>query len=277
MAGSFPRHSSHLSLFSVLDSATFLVSSLFIWMVRGEYKASPEKGKDDTDVHSDDDSNQNTTSYADGVKYLFNSYFAALIFIKACAGLSYGASDILNVVLSERHDDGADNLGSDLKLGVMFFFVGIGCLIGPLVTEPFVDAERPATLQLSCVLSFAAANIGYAGWYWGGSSFYVLCGFAMVRAAGASVIWIHSSILLQKFASTEMMGRIMSMDFAAALSAEALSAYLCGYLIDQYGFSFHQVTFGLTIISLFSTVFWFAYHFSGRGAMKYKVPGTANR
>mmetsp|Transcript_22083 Transcript_22083/g.54573 ORF Transcript_22083/g.54573 Transcript_22083/m.54573 type:complete len:521 (+) Transcript_22083:64-1626(+) len=256
-----------------LDASTFLLSSIFIWMVRGEYKAVPEKEKDDTEVQPE---SSHSANYMDGVKYLFSSYFAALIFVKAFGGLAYGACDVLNVVLAEQDDNNAAGFSSDFKLGVMFGFVGTGCLIGPLVTERFVNAERPATLQLSCALSFAAATIGYIGWCWGSPSFWVLCGFAMIRAAGANVIWINSSILLQKFASTEMMGRVMSMDYAFALSTEALSAYLCGYLIDRYALSFHQVSYGLTIISLFSTVFWFVYHYSGRGAMKYRVPGMTN-
>lgn len=262
------RQYSHISLLPVLDAATFLLSSVLIWMVRGDYRAAPEE-KRNAEIQLTSD---HGTSYIEGVKYLFSSYFAALIFLKGFGGLAYGACDILNVVLSEQSNGTvADDLSSDLKLGAMFAFVGMGCLIGPLVTEPFVDAERPATLQLSCVLSFAAATIGYVGWSWKSTSFWFLCGFAMIRAAGASIIWINSSILLQKFAAAEMMGRVMSMDYAIALSTEALSAYLCGYLMDRYGLSFHQVAFGLTIISLVSTIFWSVYHFSGRGAMKYMV------
>ncbi|CAJ1903046.1 unnamed protein product [Cylindrotheca closterium] len=253
-----------------LDAGTFVLSAFFIWMVRGEYRAVPKKEEGDTNFQPDPG---HSTSYLDGVKYLFSSYFAALIFVKAFAGLAYGACDILNVVLSELGDDA---LSVDFKLGVMFGFVGIGCLIGPFVTEPFMDAERPVTLQLSCVLSFAVATIGYMGWCWGPPSFWILSGFAMIRSAGSSVLWINSSILLQKFSSTEMMGRVMSMDYAVALAAEALSAYLCGYLMDRYGLSFHQVVFGLVIISSVSTVFWFVYHFTGRGAKKYKATGTPN-
>lgn len=254
-------------LLAVLDAATFLISSLLIWMVHGDYRAVPE---DKNDAEAQDDESDHGTSYIEGVQYLFSSYFASLIFLKGFGGLAYGACDILNVVISEQNDGTiADGLTSDLKLGVMFAFVGTGCLIGPLISDPLVDAERPATLQFSCVLSFAAATIGYLGWSWLSPSFWYLCGFAMIRAAGSSIVWINSSILLQKFATTEMMGRVMAMDYAIALSAEAISAYLCGYLMDHYRFSFHQITLGLTTISLMSTSFWFGYHYSGRGALKY--------
>lgn len=240
-------------------------------MVRGDYKAAPKK-KYGTDFRSDSD-HHHGTSYIAGVKYLFSSYFAALVFLKGFSGMAYGACDILNVVLAEQVGGG---IGVNIKLGVMFAFVGIGCLIGPLLAEPFVDAGRPATLQLSCALSFAGSTIGYLGWCWQGASFWVLCGFAVIRSAGSSIIWINSSILLQKFSSTEMMGRVMSMEWAIALSGEALSAYFCGFLIDHYGFTFYQVSFGLTIISFVSTIFWFTYHFAGRGACKYNGKATVH-
>ncbi|CAJ1903089.1 unnamed protein product [Cylindrotheca closterium] len=265
-----------------LDAGTFVLSALFMWMVRGEYRAVPVRGEYKTNpkkkagaiVHPVQPDLVHSASYVDGVKYLFSSYFAALIFVKGIGELASGACDVLNVVVSEQDDDTgglSSGFSSNFKLGVLFFFVGTGCMIGPLVSQPFVDAERPSTLQLSCALSFAIATIGYVGWCWGPPSFWVLCFFALLRSAGSSVTWINSSILLQKFASTEMMGRVMSMDYAVALAGEALSAYLCGFLMDRYGLSFHEVVFGLTMISLISTAFWFIYHFSGRGAVKYRV------
>lgn len=272
------------------------MSAMFMWMVRGDYKAMPERKYDDDDdglfksesdhdttVESESDQESSfdsestsssfseiyhDTSFLAGVKYLWSSDFCSLVLLKGIYGLVWGATDILTVVLSETPMD--TGIGSDVKLGIMFAFVGVGALLGPLMTQPFLDVERPTTLQWSCVLAFAATAIGNVGWCSQSASFWILGIFAMIRQAGASVIWINSSLMLQKFTSTAMMGRVLAMDEAIALAAEALSAYVCGLAMDRYGLSFYQVSLGLVIISIGSTVFWFWYHSSGRGAKKYE-------
>lgn len=49
---------------------------------------------------------------------------------------------------------------------------------------------------------------------------------------GAAINWIDSSLLLQKFSSDEMMGRLSSADFSLALLGEASSAYIAVFLQD---------------------------------------------
>lgn len=205
------------------------------------------------------------TSIKEGGQYLQSSFFASLVFLKGSSALAYGACDVLNVVLSEEGDE----IGKDKKLGILFSLVGTGCLLGPLLTEPFINVERPSTLQLSCVLSFGVSTIGYLGWSFD-LSFWLICIFALIRSAGSSIIWINSTLLLQKFASPNMMGRVLATDFAIALLAEALSAYYCGVLLDKHGLSAYQVSFILAIFSLVLTIAWTVYHSSGHGALKYR-------
>jgi hypothetical protein len=245
----------------VIDSATFLASAYLLWQVNGEYNVS----KDDSDRMGQHSVANGWQSIKDGVRYLCSSFFAPLVFLKGTCALAYGACDVLNVVLSEQ-GDGRDK---DKKLGILFSLVGTGCLLGPLLTEPFLDMERPSTLQLSCVLSFGITAIGYLGWSFE-SSFWVISVFALIRAAGTSIIWINSTLLLQKFSTPKMMGRVLAIDFAIALLAESLSAYYTGVLLDKEGLSTYQVSFLLAIFSLVLTVVWSVYHISGHGAIKYQ-------
>jgi hypothetical protein len=246
-----------LCFVSVFDSATFLASAFLLWLVRGEYNVS----ESEKESHSVADAIE---SIKDGAHYLSSSFFASIIFFKASGALAWGACDILNVVLSEE----GDAKDSNQKVGILFCLAGIGCLLGPLLTEPFVDVAKPSSLQLSCVLSFAVSAIGYLGWSFP-SHFLVISLFALIRSAGSSIIWINSTLLLQKFTSPEMMGRVLATDYALALLAEALSAVYCGVLID-HGLSAYRVSFLLAILGLFFTLGWSVYHISGHGAKKFR-------
>ena len=256
----------------LIDSSTFLMSAFLLWLIHGEYNVSDTTTATTTNTTVKEGRQQSTLletiqGMVDGAKYLWSSFFAALIFLKGSCALSYGACDVLNVVLSEE-GDGRDK---DKKLGILFSLVGTGCLLGPLLTEPFVNVERPSTVQSSCVFSFALSVIGYLGWSFDGSSFWVISIFALIRAAGSSIIWINSTILLQKFSSPEMLGRVLATDYAIALSAEALSALTAGILMDnpERGLSAYDVSFVLAIQCFIFTFLWAYYHVSGHGAMKY--------
>jgi hypothetical protein len=250
---------SHFPYEPVIDSATYLASAFLLWMVRGEYNVSdPEKQTESPWI-------QFKSMTVEGVQYLSSSFFGALVLLKAMAALAYGACDVLNVVLSELGDTGDRNR----KVGILFSVVGIGCLLGPLIAEPYVDVERPTTVQLSCVIAFGISALGYFGWIIE-SPFWCLSLVALFRSAGSSIIWINSTLLLQKFSAPKMLGRVLAADYALALLAEALSAYLCGFLIDQAGLSAYQVSFVLAALTTLLTVIWSWYHISGHGAGKYK-------
>ena len=243
-----------------IDAATYLASAFFLWLVRGDYNVS------DPDKKPEPPWDQFKGMILEGAKYLSSSFFGALVLLKATGAIAWGACDVLNVALSEL-GDASDN---NRKIGILFSVVGIGCLLGPLLTEPCVDLERPTTVQLSCVISFGICTIGYLGWSFV-SPFPFISLVALLRSAGASTVWINSTLLLQKFSSPQMLGRVLAVDYALALLAESLSAYICGILIDRAGLSPHEVSFVLTIISLVLTLVWSLYHISGRGAGIYKA------
>ena len=167
--------------------------------------------------------------------------------------------------------EAGDPADSNWKVGMLFSVVGIGCLVGPLLAEPYLDIERPTTVQLAIVLAFGLSTIGYFGWSFK-FSFVWICLVALVRSAGSSIIWINSTLLLQKFSSPDMLGRVLAADYALALSAEAFSAYMCGILMDVGNLSAYQVSSVLAVVTAVQTILWSYYHLSGRGAGKYRKP-----
>jgi hypothetical protein len=86
---------------------------------------------------------------------------------------------------------------------------------------------------------------------------------------GCSVVWINSSLLLQKFCAPDMLGRVASIDYSAALLTEGLSAVLAGLLQDRYSLSAEEVSLLQGVACTVLLFVWCAYHFNGGGAASY--------
>ena len=258
----------------LIDSATYLISSGILCAMRGTYNVA------ETTTSNTNSSTKTEKGYSsawdqfksmsiEGANYLRASFFGGLIFLKFSAGSVYGPADVLNVAYSEAPLTGEIVVDSSIRLGILFAVVGVGCLVGPLVVEPFLDMKRPTTLQLSCIFSHVLMAMGYFGWF-ANASYWSLCIFATLRAAGSSIIWINSGILLQKFSEPEMLGRVTAVEYALGLLSEATTAFFCGFLLDFVGLTPSQVSLLSGCTGAFWVLAWSFYHISGRGAFMYQ-------
>lgn len=136
--------------------------------------------------------------------------------------------------------------------------------------------KQPRSLQRVCILSLAISGLGFFGVALF-DPFWSICLFTLLRTAGASVNWIDSSLLLQKFTSDEMMGRVLSIDFCFALLTESFSAYLAGYLQDQIGFSAQEVALLMAWIGVGVALVWLVYDLAGKGAAAAPQKRTATK
>ena len=203
----------------LIDSATYLLSACFIWMIRGRYIAvsTDEASKEeiastitivkDADLCIPDNAVQwislaeAAKMMTDGFTYLRSKSWGALVFLKFCACLVYGSADVLNVAFSERTSTYGDSNdvaleGSSGRLGILFASVGVGCFVGPVVIEKVTDVEKTTSLEMACIVSYLLLGLGYFGMA-GIEGFTSICFFNAVRAAGSSIVWIYSSLLLQ--------------------------------------------------------------------------------
>ena len=174
----------------VVDSVTFVISAQLIWAVNGNWSVASASL---TSMSAWDKAKR---MVRDGATYITSINFWPLIFLQFSAALVYGGSDVLNVSFSERDAGLNDEARNSERLGFLFCAAGIGCFIGPIISDHFTNMDSYLSILSACVLSFFLMG---AGWF-GVScfeSFELTAFFTVVRASGSSIQWIYSSLLLQ--------------------------------------------------------------------------------
>jgi hypothetical protein len=176
---------------SVVDSITYLLSAQLMWLVGGKWNVAKEESISIANPL------QLIIAYKvltyEGIQYLSKCSFAIFVTLKSTGAVTFGCSDVLNVRLSHKADDEARD---STRLGVLFAMFGLGCLIGPLISDRFVSMKRPRSILGACVIAFAVLSMGFAG-IGLSRSFHSVCISTVIRGCGSSVLWINSTLLLQ--------------------------------------------------------------------------------
>mmetsp|Transcript_24217 Transcript_24217/g.57063 ORF Transcript_24217/g.57063 Transcript_24217/m.57063 type:complete len:543 (+) Transcript_24217:147-1775(+) len=213
---------------------------------------------DDSSVDPDDSGEiGGLVLFVNGLKFLFRKepLVGACALLKGSASLVYGAVDVLNVAFSARGSE-SDPSKTSVKLGFLFGCVGVGCIIGSAASDAFSDMSLPRRTARVCLGGFLSIGIGML-WMWATpDNFASVCLSTVIRSIGSSVVWINSSLLIQKFTPPELLGRVSSFDSGAALCAEALSALVGAMLMDQKGLSPEGLALILGCIALLFFFVW---------------------
>jgi MFS family permease len=192
-----------------------------------------------------------------GLKFLFleEPLVGACTLLKGSAALTYGAVDVLNVSFSSRGSE-SDPSKTSLKLGLLFGSVGVGCILGSLITDALSDPSFPRRIVRVCLGGFSCI---FVAMFWMAATpdlFVSLCFSTVIRSIGTAIVWINSTLLIQKFTPQNLLGRVSSFDSAVALFAEALSALGGGILMDQNGLSAKELSLILAGVALCFFLFW---------------------
>jgi hypothetical protein len=179
----------------------------------------------------------------------------AYALLKGTAALAFGATDVLNVSFSARGSED-DPEKTSLKLGALFCCVGIGCIGGSMLCDMLVTLSQPLRIVRLCLVGYIVMSLGCLMMGMFPDQFACICLSGIIRSSGSSLIWINSVLLLQKYSPPIVLGRIRSIDVAAALLGEAVSAMGAGLLMDNLAVSPEQLSLLLAVVSLGVFFFW---------------------
>jgi len=144
----------------------------------------------------------------------------------------------------------------------------LGCLVGPVVANYYTDPKRPSTLQAACVGSMAIMGAGWVG-IMAFPNFWTVCAFSSLRTFGAAILITNSTLLLQRLSAKEMLGRVLSFEFAFSMGFDSLSNYTAGVLQDE---GWNKEEIAAVAATLASGLFLFLGHlplFRGRCSRKF--------
>jgi predicted MFS family arabinose efflux permease len=231
----------------VLDSLTFIASALLILSVKLPRRPARVKAKLNIGKAL------GITDTIEGARYVkHRSRVLAYLMVKPAWGLGGGILTLL-AVFGERVFPVAGKTATGI--GVLFTARGIGTAVGPIVAQRWAG-ETPKRMQNAIGIAFLIAGVFYIAF--GVSRNYTLALlFLAIAHCGGSILWVFSTVLLQREVEDKFRGRVFAAELALLTLTMAASNYLVGELMDRFGFSPRMVTAGVGTFFLLPGLIWF--------------------
>lgn len=231
----------------ILDALTYLLSAALIAGVRLPKRAAREKRKL-TFARA-----VGITETVEGARYVKRRpRVLALLLVKPAWGLGGGILTLL-AVFGERIFIVRNSAA--LGIGILFAARGIGTAVGPIVARR-ISGEGTKRMQMSIGISFLIGGVGYMAF--GSATNFALALIVLgVAHTGGSILWVFSTVLLQRDVEDSFRGRVFAAELALLTLTMAASNYATGELLDRFRLSPRIVTIAIGIFFLLPGVAWF--------------------
>src|SRR5579864_5521536 len=171
----------------------------------------------------------------EGIRYIRNHpTLLPAVFAKA-GELMVGPSWVIFTVMGAHefavHGRGIDAAGGAmLGMSILLGGRGLGAMVGPLLAARWAG-RSDHRLRLGILFGYLTIAAGY-GLLGASRSVWMAAACAMLAHAGGSTVWVFSTTLLQLHTDDRFRGRVFSADIGLASLTFAVTAYLCGHLLD---------------------------------------------
>ena len=189
----------------------------------------------------------------EGVRYVRNRpRVLALLLVKPAWGLGGGILTLL-AVFGERIFPVGKNAATGI--GVLFAARGIGTAVGPIVARR-IAGEGKKRMENSIGIAFLIGGAFYIAF--GASTSFILALFVLgIAHTGGSILWVFSTVLLQRTVVDSFRGRVFAAELALLTLTMAASNYVTGELLDRFRISPRIVTMGIGTFFLLPGIIWF--------------------
>ena len=232
----------------LLDSLSYVLSALFIASIRFPKRAVREKTKLSLGKAL------GITQTIEGARYVKRRpRVLALLLVKPAWGLGGGILTLLAVFGEKIFPVGRSTATG---IGVLFAARGIGTAVGPIVARRIAGESR-ARMQASIGISFLIGGVFYIAFGSAGNFLFALLVLGLAHTGG-SILWVFSTVLLQRGVEDGFRGRVFAAELALLTLTMATSNYLTGEMLDRFGWSPRIVTIGIGTFFLIPGILWFA-------------------
>jgi MFS family permease len=232
----------------VLDALTYLLSAVLIASVRFPKRPAREKNKLTLKRAL------GITETIEGARYVKRRpRVLALLLVKPAWGLGGGILTLL-AVFGEKVFPVGNSAATGI--GVLFAARGIGTAVGPIVARR-VSGEGKRRMQASIGIAFLIGGAFYMA-FGAATSFVVALIVLGLAHTGGSILWVFSTVLLQRGVDDSFRGRVFAAEMALLTLTMALSNYATGEMLDRFGLSPRVVAIGIGAFFLLPGIAWFA-------------------
>ena len=231
----------------VLDAATYLLSAALIASIRVPKRQKRERQKVSLSRLL------GIRETIEGIKYVKDRprVLAALL-VKPAWGIGGGILTLLAVFGERIFPVGKDAAGG---IGVLFAARGIGTAVGPIVARR-ISGEGNRRMQASIGIAFLIAGLFYM-LFGSATGFIFALVFLGIAHCGGSILWVFSTVILQRLVVDNFRGRVFAAELALVTLAMAASNYVTGELLDRFRISPRIVTVGIGLFFVMPGVTWF--------------------
>jgi MFS family permease len=236
----------------VINALSFLVSAWLVYRITAVESHTAEFGK----LRASELFNYRPI--LEGFRYIAGNQ-RLLLLLSAKAGLGMmGAHYVILPIFGERvfpidlgylDASRAGMLGMSLLMGAR----GVGALMAPLAGAAWArnDSTRMRRGMSAAFVAVAAGYIALSA----APNMALACATVVLSHAGASLVWVFQTTLLQTAAEDRFRGRVFSADFAFLTSAMSLSIYIGGLAVDM-GMSVRTLSLLVGVIALLPAALW---------------------
>ncbi|MEP6570933.1 MAG: MFS transporter [Acidobacteriota bacterium] len=231
----------------ILDALTYLLSATLIASVRIPKRPPSEKAKLTVGRAL------GITQTIEGAHYVKRRpRVFALLLVKPAWGLGGGILTLLAVFGEKIFPVGKS---AATGIGVLFAARGIGTAVGPILARR-ISGDGKRSMQVSIGIAFLIGGAFYMAFGWA-TSFVVALIVLGLAHTGGSVLWVFSTVMLQRAVADNFRGRVFAAELALLTLTMAISNYTTGELLDRFGWSPRAVAIGIGALFLFPGAAWF--------------------
>lgn len=231
----------------VLDALTYVLSAALIASVR--FPKRPVRQKHKLTINRA----LGISETIEGARYVKRRpRVLALLLVKPAWGLGGGILTLLAVFGEKVFPVGKS---AATGIGVLFAARGIGTAVGPIVARR-ISGEGNKRMQNSIGIAFLIGGVFYMA-FGGATSFVVALIVLGLAHTGGSILWVFSTVLLQRSVADNFRGRVFAAELALLTLTMAVSNYATGELLDHFGLSPRLVAVGIGAFFLIPAIAWF--------------------
>ena len=231
----------------ILDALSYVLSAVLIFNVRLPKRPKRERRKLSLLQAL------GITETLEGARYVKRRPgVLALLLVKPAWGLGGGIMTLL-AVFGERIFPVGKSAATGI--GVLFAARGIGTAVGPIAARRLAG-EGKRSLTVSIGIAFLIGGVGYIAF--GAATSFVFALIVLgIAHMGGSILWVFSTVLLQRGVEDSFRGRVFAAELALLTLTMAASNYVTGELLDRFGISPRIVTIGIGSFFLLPGIIWF--------------------